>query len=84
MVLYGLIAVKIKRAWYLGEACELKPASARIYSDLVLVPAMLGGICLGPYTADLLNARRWALPQAAHQEDEIALGVMRVVIAIQL
>ncbi|KAH7041401.1 Cation/H+ exchanger [Microdochium trichocladiopsis] len=68
MALYGLIAVKIKTAWYLGEA----------------LPAMLVGILLGPYLADLLNATRWAVPPAPNQLDEIALGVMRIMIAIQL
>ncbi|KXJ88848.1 Cation/H+ exchanger [Microdochium bolleyi] len=68
MALYGLIAVKIKTAWYLGEA----------------LPAMVVGILLGPYLGDLLNATRWATPPAPNQLDEIALGVMRIMIAIQL
>ncbi|KAJ1337344.1 sodium/hydrogen antiporter [Microdochium nivale] len=68
MAIYGLIAIKIKTAWYLGEA----------------LPAMVVGILLGPYLGNLLNATRWATPPAPNQLDEIALGVMRIMIAIQL
>lgn len=96
MALYGLIAVKIKTAWYLGEACTSFcpsfPVSANIQvakqcgrlMGCFAVPAMMVGILLGPYLADLLNATRWAVPPAPNQLDEIALGVMRIMIAIQL
>ncbi|KFH45981.1 Na(+)/H(+) antiporter-like protein [Hapsidospora chrysogenum ATCC 11550] len=41
--LYGIISVKIKQAWYLGEA----------------LPAMIVGIALGPIAANFINAADW-------------------------
>lgn len=42
-ILYGLISVKIKQKWYLGEA----------------LPALLIGIILGPLAAKFLDSTRW-------------------------
>lgn len=42
-VLYGLISVKIKQIWYLGEA----------------LPAMVFGIILGPIAAKFIDSERW-------------------------
>ncbi|KAF4445777.1 hypothetical protein F53441_10526 [Fusarium austroafricanum] len=67
MTLYGVISVKIKQSWYLGEA----------------LPAMVMGIILGPVAAKFLDSERWGAAQAGQTED-IALGLMRVVIGVQL
>ncbi|KAK7429730.1 hypothetical protein QQZ08_003756 [Neonectria magnoliae] len=67
MVLYGVISVKIKQSWYLGEA----------------LPAMIMGIILGPASAKFLDSERWGAAQEGQSED-IALGLMRVVIGVQL
>ncbi|KAH7075784.1 Sodium/hydrogen exchanger family-domain-containing protein [Paraphoma chrysanthemicola] len=42
-VLYGLISVKIKQIWYLGEA----------------LPALVVGIILGPIAAKFIDSERW-------------------------
>lgn len=42
-ILYGIISVKIKQIWYLGEA----------------LPAMVVGIILGPIAAKLIDSERW-------------------------
>ncbi|KAF5024483.1 hypothetical protein F66182_3423 [Fusarium sp. NRRL 66182] len=67
MVLYAVISVKIKQAWYLGEA----------------LPAMVMGIVLGPIAARFLDSERWGAAVEGQTED-IALGLMRVVIGVQL
>jgi NhaP-type Na+/H+ or K+/H+ antiporter len=41
--LYGIISVKIKQAWYLGEA----------------LPAVLIGVILGPVAAKFIDSERW-------------------------
>ncbi|KAF7543553.1 hypothetical protein G7Z17_g10651 [Cylindrodendrum hubeiense] len=53
MVLFGIISVKIKRTWYLGEA----------------LPAMLIGICMGPVAANFLNAAEWGLKEKEQQSE---------------
>jgi NhaP-type Na+/H+ or K+/H+ antiporter len=67
MTLYGVISVKLKQQWYLGEA----------------LPAMLVGIILGPVSAKFLDSERWGSAEPG-QTAEIALGLMRVVIGVQL
>ncbi|KAM0541269.1 hypothetical protein ACHAPJ_013314 [Fusarium lateritium] len=67
MVLYGIISVKVKQSWYLGEA----------------LPAMVMGIILGPISAKFLDSERWGAAEEGQTED-IALGLMRVVIGVQL
>ncbi|EAT76943.2 hypothetical protein SNOG_15568 [Parastagonospora nodorum SN15] len=42
-ILYGLISVKIKQVWYLGEA----------------LPALVVGIVLGPLAAKFIDMERW-------------------------
>ncbi|KAF1916958.1 Sodium/hydrogen exchanger family-domain-containing protein [Ampelomyces quisqualis] len=43
IVLYGIISVKIKQIWYLGEA----------------LPALMVGIVLGPIAAKFIDSERW-------------------------
>ncbi|KAF5251858.1 hypothetical protein FANTH_3040 [Fusarium anthophilum] len=43
MVLYGIISVKIKQAWYLGEA----------------LPAVFFGVILGPIAAKFIDSEKW-------------------------
>jgi NhaP-type Na+/H+ or K+/H+ antiporter len=42
-VLYGIISVKLKQAWYLGEA----------------LPAVVIGIILGPVAAKFIESEKW-------------------------
>uniref|UniRef100_A0A8H7TTH4 Cation/H+ exchanger transmembrane domain-containing protein n=1 Tax=Bionectria ochroleuca TaxID=29856 RepID=A0A8H7TTH4_BIOOC len=53
LVLYGVFSVKIKNAWYLGEA----------------LPAMLIGICFGPVAANFLNSKNWGLKEEGQQSE---------------
>ncbi|KAH7128065.1 Sodium/hydrogen exchanger family-domain-containing protein [Dactylonectria estremocensis] len=53
MVLFGIISVKIKHAWYLGEA----------------LPAMLIGICMGPIAANFINAEDWGMKEEGQQRE---------------
>ncbi|KAH8173586.1 sodium/hydrogen exchanger family protein [Sarocladium implicatum] len=43
ILLYGIISVKIKAKWYLGEA----------------LPAVFIGVCLGPIAARFIDTERW-------------------------
>ncbi|RGP61381.1 hypothetical protein FLONG3_10537 [Fusarium longipes] len=43
IVLYGIISVKIKQAWYLGEA----------------LPALAFGVALGPIAAKFIDSEKW-------------------------
>ncbi|RDA93749.1 hypothetical protein CP533_0206 [Ophiocordyceps camponoti-saundersi (nom. inval.)] len=67
IVCYGIISVKIKQQWYLGEA----------------LPAMMIGIILGPVATRFIDSERWASAEKG-QTPEIALGVTRVMIGLQL
>ncbi|KJZ74361.1 hypothetical protein HIM_06171 [Hirsutella minnesotensis 3608] len=71
IVLYGIISVKIKQRWYLGEAWN----SA--------VPAVAIGTALGPLAARFLDSERWGSKEKG-QTAEITLGVTRVMIGLQL
>jgi hypothetical protein len=42
-ILYGIISVKIKQKWFLGEA----------------LPALVFGIILGPVAAKFVDTERW-------------------------
>jgi hypothetical protein len=53
MTLYGVISVKIKQSWYLGEA----------------LPAMVFGIILGPVSAKFLDSERWGAAVEGQTED---------------
>ncbi|PLB45321.1 Na(+)/H(+) antiporter 1 [Aspergillus steynii IBT 23096] len=74
MLLYGVISVKIKRFWYLGEA----------------LPAVLVGIILGPAAARLLDATEWGSAVKDQQEAitlglcRVAIGVQLVMAGYQL
>ncbi|KAH8431978.1 putative plasma membrane antiporter [Aspergillus melleus] len=74
MLLYGVISVKIKSFWYLGEA----------------LPAVLVGIILGPAAAKLLDATEWGSAVRDQQEAitlglcRVAIGVQLVMAGYQL
>ncbi|KAJ3540986.1 hypothetical protein NM208_g4814 [Fusarium decemcellulare] len=74
MVLYGVISVKIKQAWYLGEA----------------LPAMVMGIILGPVSAKFLDSERWGAAQEGQSEAialglmRVVIGVQLVIAGYQL
>ncbi|KAG9251059.1 Sodium/hydrogen exchanger family-domain-containing protein [Emericellopsis atlantica] len=73
-LLYGIISVKIKQAWYLGEA----------------LPAMVLGIILGPVAARFLDASRWGLAEEAQVSEitlgvtRIVICLQLVIAAYQL
>ncbi|KAK1848000.1 sodium hydrogen exchanger family protein [Colletotrichum chrysophilum] len=86
IILYGVISVKIKDAWYLGEA----------------LPAVVLGVCLGPLAAKFLDSERWGSAVPGQTNDITLVrtafansplptmvpraywGLMRVMIGIQL
>lgn len=68
ILLYGVISVKIKRVWYLGEA----------------LPAVIVGIILGPAAARFIESSKWGSAEGEEQNTPIALGVARVMIGVQL
>lgn len=49
---YGFLSVKLKQAWYLGEA----------------LPAVIFGIILGPIAAKFLSVSRWGSAAEGQQE----------------
>ncbi|KAI2627557.1 Na(+)/H(+) antiporter 1 [Hypoxylon sp. NC1633] len=73
-VLYGLVAVKIKGVWYLGEA----------------LPAVLIGIILGPLAAKFLNAKRWGSAAPDQEDAitlgvmRVMIGIQLVIAGYQL
>ncbi|ROT36541.1 Na+/H+ antiporter 2 [Sodiomyces alkalinus F11] len=85
VVLYGILSVKIKNVWYLGEALfnifpQPHPSTLTLSSP---VPAIMIGIFFGPIAARYIVPDRWggAVP---YQTSEITLGFTRVMIGIQL
>ncbi|KAK0112583.1 hypothetical protein ONS95_014329 [Cadophora gregata] len=74
IVLYGIISVKIKAQWYLGEA----------------LPAVVFGIILGPIVAKFLDAERWgsAAPEQMGAITlgvaRVVIGVQLVIAGFQL
>ncbi|KAI8718585.1 Na-H-Exchanger domain-containing protein [Fusarium sp. LHS14.1] len=74
MVLYGVISVKIKQAWYLGEA----------------LPTMVIGIILGPISAKFLDSERWGTAQEGQSEAialglmRVVIGIQLVIAGYQL
>ncbi|KAF2186496.1 hypothetical protein K469DRAFT_686894 [Zopfia rhizophila CBS 207.26] len=74
IVFYGFTSVKIKQAWYLGEA----------------LPAVIVGIILGPIAAKFLSAERWGSAEEGQQEAitlglcRIVIGVQLVIAGFQL
>ncbi|PVI01781.1 hypothetical protein DM02DRAFT_704153 [Periconia macrospinosa] len=74
IVAYGVISVKIKQAWYLGEA----------------LPAVMLGIILGPISARFLDSERWGSAVEGQKEAitlgicRVVIGVQLVMAGIQL
>ncbi|KAI1498449.1 Sodium/hydrogen exchanger family-domain-containing protein [Biscogniauxia marginata] len=73
-VVYGLVAVKIKRVWYLGEA----------------LPALLIGIILGPIAAKFIDAERWGSATPGQEDAitlgvmRVMIGIQLVIAGYQL
>ncbi|KAJ4003726.1 hypothetical protein NW766_012178 [Fusarium irregulare] len=73
-VLYGIISVKIKQAWYLGEA----------------LPAVLIGVCLGPIAAKFIDTERWGSAEPGQTSAitlgvaRVMIGVQLVIAGYQL
>ncbi|OTA65823.1 Na(+)/H(+) antiporter 1 [Hypoxylon sp. EC38] len=73
-VLYGLIAVKLKGVWYLGEA----------------LPAVLVGMLLGPVSAKFLDSTRWGSAAPGQQDAitlgimRVMIGIQLVIAGYQL
>ncbi|KAF4591879.1 Sodium/hydrogen exchanger family protein [Ophiocordyceps camponoti-floridani] len=74
IVSYGIISVKIKQRWYLGEA----------------LPAMMVGIILGPVAMKFLDSERWAsgekgqTPAIALGVTRVMIGLQLVIAGYQL
>ncbi|WYZ44439.1 hypothetical protein EsH8_VII_000875 [Colletotrichum jinshuiense] len=74
IILYGILSVKIKNAWYLGEA----------------LPAVVLGICLGPIAAKFLDSERWGSAVAGQTNDitlglmRVMIGIQLVMAGYQL
>ncbi|KAI0018918.1 Sodium/hydrogen exchanger family-domain-containing protein [Xylariomycetidae sp. FL0641] len=74
IVVYGLVAVKIKRVLYLGEA----------------LPAVLLGVVLGPMTARLLDPDRWGSAAPGQRDAitlgvmRVMIGIQLVIAGYQL
>ncbi|KAJ3497180.1 hypothetical protein NLG97_g2095 [Lecanicillium saksenae] len=74
IVLYGIISVKIKQVWYLGEA----------------LPAVLLGVILGPIAAKFLDSERWGSAEKGQTNEitlgvtRVMIGVQLVIAGYQL
>ncbi|KAI1478539.1 Cation/H+ exchanger [Daldinia eschscholtzii] len=74
IVVYGLVAVKLKGVWYLGEA----------------LPAVLTGMILGPIAAKFLDAKRWGYSTPGQQDAitlgimRVMIGIQLVIAGYQL
>ncbi|KAG9235164.1 Sodium/hydrogen exchanger family protein [Amylocarpus encephaloides] len=74
IVAYGIISVKIKAQWYLGEA----------------LPAVALGVALGPIAAKFLDAERWGSAAPEQQGAitlgiaRVVIGVQLVIAGFQL
>lgn len=70
IVAYGLLSIKIKQVWYLGEA----------------LPAVILGIALGQIGARWIDPRDWGLESfnGSELQNNITLGMCRIVIGVQL
>ncbi|RMJ19975.1 hypothetical protein CDV36_000417 [Fusarium kuroshium] len=73
-VLYGIISVKIKQAWYLGEA----------------LPAVIFGIILGPLSAKFIESEKWGFATPGQTNAitlgtiRVMIGVQLVIAGYQL
>ncbi|KAM0074659.1 hypothetical protein ACKRZS_013393 [Fusarium odoratissimum] len=74
MVLYGIISVKIKQAWYLGEA----------------LPAVFFGVILGPIAAKFIESEKWGSAEPGQTSAitlgiaRVMIGVQLVIAGYQL
>ncbi|CVK86554.1 related to Na+/H+-exchanging protein [Fusarium mangiferae] len=74
MVLYGIISVKIKQAWYLGEA----------------LPAVFLGVILGPIAAKFIESEKWGSAEPGQTSAitlgiaRVMIGVQLVIAGYQL
>ncbi|KAM4058825.1 sodium/hydrogen exchanger family protein [Hirsutella rhossiliensis] len=74
IVLYGIISVKIKQKWYLGEA----------------LPAVALGIALGPIAAKFLDSERWGSAEKGQTAEitlgvtRVMIGLQLVIAGYQL
>lgn len=74
ILLYGIISVKIKAKWYLGEA----------------LPAVLVGVILGPIAAKFIDTERWGSASPGQTNDitlglmRVMIGVQLVIAGFQL
>ncbi|GJC84869.1 putative Na(+)/H(+) antiporter C3A11.09 [Colletotrichum liriopes] len=74
IILFGILSVKIKNAWYLGEA----------------LPAVVLGICLGPLAAKFLDSERWGSAVEGQTNDitlgvmRVMIGIQLVMAGYQL
>ncbi|PKS08146.1 hypothetical protein jhhlp_005422 [Lomentospora prolificans] len=74
IILYGVISVKIKRVWYLGEA----------------LPAVVIGILLGPIAAKFIDSERWGSAERGQTSlitlgvMRVMIGVQLVIAGFQL
>ncbi|KAF6795825.1 Na(+)/H(+) antiporter C3A11.09-like protein 1 [Colletotrichum sojae] len=74
IILYGILSVKIKNVWYLGEA----------------LPAVVLGICLGPLAAKFLDSERWGSAVEGQTNDitlgvmRVMIGIQLVMAGYQL
>ncbi|KAH6962609.1 Sodium/hydrogen exchanger family protein [Ilyonectria sp. MPI-CAGE-AT-0026] len=73
-VLYGIISVKLKQAWYLGEA----------------LPAVALGIALGPIAAKFIDSEKWGSAEEGQTNAitlgvaRVMIGVQLVIAGYQL
>ncbi|KAI8722760.1 Na-H-Exchanger domain-containing protein [Fusarium sp. LHS14.1] len=73
-VLYGIISVKIKQAWYLGEA----------------LPAVFFGVVLGPLAARFIESEKWGFATPGQTNaitlgvTRVMIGVQLVIAGYQL
>ncbi|KAK1991943.1 sodium/hydrogen exchanger family protein [Colletotrichum falcatum] len=74
IILFGVLSVKIKNVWYLGEA----------------LPAVVLGICLGPLAAKFLDSERWGSAVEGQTDDitlgvmRVMIGIQLVMAGYQL
>ncbi|KAK3321896.1 Sodium/hydrogen exchanger family-domain-containing protein [Apodospora peruviana] len=74
ILLYGIISVKIKSRWFLGEA----------------LPAVFIGVCLGPIAAKFIDSERWGSAAEGQTSDitlgvaRVMIGVQLVIAGYQL
>ena len=80
ILLFGLVSIKVKRAWYLGEArmsqtTKLPPGvwqqrdDGKINITIGIVPAVIIVICLGPIAAKFIDTERWGSAEPGQTSD---------------